>query len=150
LWEAKTGGIVLSLSEHKDSVGALSWRSDSEMLATGGEDGKLILWDAQAGWPSVTLGAPHTPRPATRVYGKLPGGVLTAQFTSDGRLLTAGRDRAVRLWVSTGKALASFDTPEALPLKVTASPDGTTLIAGGAAGDVHFWKTPGSAAPGAR
>jgi len=147
LWEAKTGGIVLSLAEHKDSVGALSWRGDGAVLATGGEDGKLILWDAEAGWPASTLDAPHRPRPTARVYGKQPGGVLAAAFTADGRLLTTGRDRVVRFWDGSGKGLAAFEAPAALPLKVAADFDGKALIAGDAAGGLHFWDAPARKTP---
>jgi mono/diheme cytochrome c family protein len=142
LWEAKTGGIVLSLSEHKDSVAALNWRGDSQMLATGGEDGKLILWDAQDGWPTATIGGPHVPKPTTKTYGKLPGGLLALQFAPDGRLVTSGRDRFVRLWDPAGKPLAAFETAAALPTKVAASYDGRTVIAGDSAGEVHFWSVP--------
>jgi mono/diheme cytochrome c family protein len=138
LWEAGTGGILLSLSEHKDAVEALDWRGDGQALATGGEDGKLILWDAQGGWPSVTLDAPHTPRSTPKSRGKRPGGVLSVQFTKDGRFLTSGRDRVVRYWDGSGKPLAAFETPEALPTKVAAAFDGT-LLAGDSSGKLHFF-----------
>ena len=88
---------------------------DGQALATGGEDGKLILWDAQGGWPSVTLDSPHTPKASAKGRGKKPGGVLSAQFTKDGRLLTCGRDRTVRFWDASGKPLASYQTPSSLP-----------------------------------
>ncbi len=142
LWEANTGGILLSLTEHKDAVTALDWRSDGLALATGGEDGKLILWDVQAGWPSVTLDAPHTPRATSKARGKRPGGVLSVQFTNDGRLLTSGRDRMVRFWDGSGKPMAAFDTPTSLPLKVAAAFDGKVLLAGDAEGKLHFWTPP--------
>jgi mono/diheme cytochrome c family protein len=147
LWEASTGGILLSLSEHKDSVTALDWRGDGQVLATGGEDGKLIFWDAQAGWPSVTLDAPHMPRANAKSRGRRPGGVLSARFASDGRLLTSGRDRMVRLWDGSGKPLATFEVPTALPLKVAATSDGKTLIAGDAEGKLHLWPSPDPSKP---
>ncbi len=142
LWEATTGGIILSLSEHKDTVTAMDWRADGQVLATGGEDGKLILWDAQAGWPTVSLDSPHTPKATAKSRGKRPGGVLSVQFTGDGRLITAGRDRTVRFWDGSGKRLAAFETPDALPLKVAASFDGKTLMAGDAGGKLNFWAAP--------
>jgi mono/diheme cytochrome c family protein len=146
LWEASTGGILLSLSEHKDAVTALDWRGDGLALATGSEDGKLIVWDAQGGWPSVTLDAPHTPRSTAKGRGKRPGGVLSARFAVDGRLLTAGRDRVVRLWDGSGRPLAAFETPAALPLQVASSADGKALIAGDADGRLHAWTPPDSPA----
>ncbi len=142
LWEAKTGGILLSLSEHKETVAAVDWRGDSQMLATGSEDGRIILWDAQDGWPSATINGPHMPRPATKTYGKLQGGVLSLQFGPDGRLVSCGRDRFVRLWDSSGKQLGSFETPAALPTKVAVSNDGKQALVGDSAGEVRYWALP--------
>ncbi len=148
LWEAKTGGILLSLSEHKDAVATLDWRRDGQALATGGEDGKLIVWDTQAGWPSMTLDAPHTPKATSKSYGKRPGGVLSVGFTRDGKLVSSGRDRFVRLWDVSGSPLGSFATPDALPLKVASGSDGKTLIAGDSGGKLHFWMFPDPSKPG--
>ncbi len=136
LWEADGGGgALLALAEHKDAVTSLAWRLDGAVLASGSEDGKLILWDVRAGWPTATLDAPHRPPGA----GKRAGGVLAAAFLPDGRFLTAGRDGAVRLWDAAAKGVRSFETPGALPLKVAASADGRTVIAGDSAGRVHRW-----------
>ena len=143
LGEAATGGIVLSLSEHKDSVVALDWRGDGQALATGGEDGKLIVWDAQGGWPAFALDGPHRPAPTPKARGRRPSGVLSARFTRDGRLISSGRDRFVRLWDGAGKPLAAFETPEGLPLQVAPGADGKSIVAGDSAGGLHWWAAPG-------
>ena len=143
LWEANTGGILLSLSEHKDAVLALDWRGDGQALATGGEDGKLILWDAQGGWPSATLDPAHAPEFSAKATGKRPNGVLSVQFTRDGRLISSGRDRRVKFWSGTGQWIANYPTPESLPTRVAASFDGKALVAGDAAGSLHYWDAPG-------
>ena len=147
LWESSGGGILLTLAEHKDAVAALDWRGDGQVLATGGEDGKLILWDAQAGWPSVTLDAPHTPKATPKARGKRPGGVLSVAFTKDGGLVTTGRDRVVRSWDGSGRPLAAFEVPAALPLKVAAAFDGKALLAGDSEGNIHRWSTADPGAP---
>jgi WD40 repeat protein len=138
IWDAQNGGILLSLAEHKDSVGALDWRPDGQALATGGEDGKLILWDAADGWPVATLPAPHAPRPPPGHYGKLPSGLLSLAFGPDGRFVTAGRDRWVRLWTVAAAQAASFEIVGSLPTKVAISHDGQTIVIGDSAGEVRF------------
>ena len=127
---------------------ALSWRGDSRLLASGGEDGKLILWDAQDGWPTTTMPAPHAPQRAAGTYGKLPSGVLSIEFAADGWFASGGRDRKVRVWDPAGKALQAFDCG-ALPTKVAISSDGHDVICGDAAGEVHFWPvtSPSAAKP---
>lgn len=139
LWDATSGGILLSLAEHKAAVRALSWRSDSRMLASGGEDGLLIWWDTNDGWPAITNNNAHPPVRPTGYYGKLPNGVLAAAFGPNGELLTAGRDKQVRLWKADGAAVKSFATDAALPLQTSIAFDGKGLFAGDERGSLLFW-----------
>ncbi|MDA1139213.1 MAG: hypothetical protein O3B01_11570 [Planctomycetota bacterium] len=143
LWDAKTGGILLSLTEHKEAVRALHWRPDNRILASGGEDGKLVWWDAKDGWPVKVHNSAHEPERPKGYYGKLRGGVLAVRFAPDGHLITAGRDGKVHYWdAEPGKLLLTFQVPGSLPISVSASSDSKTLIAGDAAGQLHFWKAP--------
>jgi WD40 repeat protein len=139
LWDSATGQIIVSLAEHKDSVTALSWRTDSKLLASGSEDGQLILWDATEGWPVATAAKAHTPKPAAKVYGTIPGGVLSLQFLADGRLVSTGRDRTIRLWSSEGKQQWASATFDEMLTKVAASYDGKLLVAGDYEGRVFLW-----------
>lgn len=137
LWDATGGGILLSLSEHKASVRALAWRSDSRMLASGGEDGLLIWWDAKDGWPAITNSNAHPPARPQGSYGRIPNGVLSLAFGPKGELLSAGRDKQVRLWNASGGAVRSFESDATLPLQTSITFDGKGLFAGGANGVVR-------------
>ena len=137
LWDATGGGILLSLSEHKAAVRALAWRSDSKMLASGGEDGLLIWWDAKDGWPTVTNTNAHPPTRPQGFYGKIPNGVLALAFGPNGELLSAGRDKHVRLWNASGVSTRDFPLETTLPLQTSITFDGKGLFTGGADGVVR-------------
>ncbi len=138
MWEAATGGFLVSLAEHKDAITSLSWRTDGVMLATGSEDGQLILWDTRDGFPASTM-TPHQPKLASGTFGKLPGGVLSVQFGPDGRLFSTGRDKAVRVYSSLGKVLGALPPSLVMLTKVAVSFDGKIAFAGDAKGNVHIW-----------
>ena len=138
MWESAAGGFIVSLAEHKDSITSMSWRGDGQMLATAGEDGQLILWDTKDGWP-VSTSSPHQPKPAPGTFGKLQGGVLSVQFAPNGRLLTVGRDRALRTFTSDGKPAGALAQTTSLLTKVAVSFDGKLAFAGDALGKLHMW-----------
>ncbi len=156
LWDAESGGVILPLSEHKMSVRALSWRSDSQVLASCGEDGLIVWWEVAKGWPAISKPDAHPPKRPANTYGKLANGVLDAAFGPAGELVTCGRDRTIRLWSSDGNLIKTFaldiattDTaslgPVAssrislLPLRSVITFDGSTLLTGDSAGQLHSW-----------
>jgi WD40 repeat protein len=130
LWQASAGGSVGNLADHKDSITSLSWRGDSQLLASGSEDGQIIIWNVSDGFPVATITKAHAPKPGPQVYGTPPGGVLSVQFTSDGRLISVGRDSVVRIWGADGKPKGASPAADALLTKVAVSPDGKLAIAG--------------------
>ena len=67
--------------------------ADSQMLASASEDGKVILWFAEDGFPTRTFNAQAG---ATNTK-KLPG-VEAVQYSRSGLLLTCGRDNTARVW----------------------------------------------------
>ncbi|WP_013629387.1 c-type cytochrome domain-containing protein [Rubinisphaera brasiliensis] len=143
LWDGKSGGVILPLSEHKNSVRALSWRSDSGVVASCGEDGNVIWWDVKDGWPVENKSNAH------------PGGALDCQFGPNGKLATCGRDGRVKIWSPDGKELANIAIESQasdatlvpsgvslLPTQVAISSDGSTVVVGDTAGNVHSRKLP--------
>ena len=142
LWDAESGGILLTLAEHKASVRALDWRADSKLLASAGEDGLIFWWDVTDGWPVVSKANAHPPHRPEGVYGKMPNGVLAANFGADGSLVTAGRDHSLRLWNGKGASIWETKGLKQMPISISVmqGAKGNVLIAGNISGDVSFWK----------
>jgi WD40 repeat protein len=139
LWEAATGGTFGSLADHKDSITSLSWRGDGQLLASGSEDGQLIVWNVADGFPVATVAKAHLPKPVPGIYGVVPGGVLSVQFASDGRIVTVGRDSTIRTWTADGKPKAASPVNDALLTKIAVSADAKLIVAGDYQGKVLVW-----------
>ncbi|MCU1233176.1 MAG: repeat protein, partial [Candidatus Solibacter sp.] len=139
LWESAAGGTLGSLADHKDAITSLSWRGDGMLLASGSEDGQLIVWNVSDGFPMATVAKAHLPKAAPGQYGTIPGGVLSVQFASDGRIVSVGRDATIRAWSADGKPRGASPANDALLTKVAASGDGTLAIAGDYNGKVIVW-----------
>jgi len=139
LWETGSGQILLTLAEHKGAIRALAWRGDGRLLASAGEDGLLIRWDATDGWPVSNNANAHRPKRPAGFYGKMPGGVLSLAFSQKGELVSAGRDRMVKVWGAEGQELRSRAW-EQLPLHCAFSPDGAAFVVGDARGGVSVQK----------
>lgn len=139
LWESAGGGSVGNLAEHKDSITSLSWRGDSALLASGSEDGQIIIWNVGDGFPVATIAKAHQPKPAPGTFGTPPGGVLSLQFTCDGRLVSVGRDSTIRVWGMDGKQKSASTPAAALLTKVASSFDGKLTVAGDFLGHILIW-----------
>ena len=139
LWDSARGGNAGTLAEHKDSITSLSWRSDSKLLVSGSEDGQIIVWNVADGFPLATMAKAHTAKAAPNTYGVIPGGVLSVQFTSDGRIVSAGRDSVIRIWSADGAAKGASTKAESLLTRVAASFDGRLVIAGDYRGRLQLW-----------
>ena len=94
VWEAGTDREFQALAGHKAAVTAMSSRDDSNVLATAGEDGAIMLWDMASGKRIKNIVA-HA------------GGATSVQFLHDGRLVSGGRDRTVKLWAPEAIRFAS-------------------------------------------
>ena len=139
LWEAAAGGTVGALADHKDAITSLSWRGDGALLASGSEDGQIIVWNVSDGFPIATVAKAHLPKAAPGQYGTIPGGVLSVQFASDGRIVSVGRDSTIRAWGADGKPRGASAANDALLTKVAVSNDGKLAIAGDYNGKVIVW-----------
>ena len=99
------------------------------MLASGSEDGKMILWDMKDGWPSKVVDA-HKPRDKNSNRYTRTTGVLSLDWSRNGELMTVGRDRIVRLWKADGNRLHQFPPLETLPTVVRAVDEVEQFVVG--------------------
>jgi WD40 repeat protein len=118
---------------HPGRVVRAVFSNDNRLLATGGADGRVMLWDAATG---------------ERRLGPLshPDKVNALTFSHDGTLLaTACEDGKARLWrVATGEAIGAPLPHDDAVLAVAFSPDGTILATGsgrtpGQRGEAALW-----------
>jgi hypothetical protein len=127
VWEAAKAREYLTLHAHTASITALSWRADGNALASASDDGSIRLWELENGKQIKTWNA-H-------------GGVQWVEYCRDGRLVTCGRDRQVKLWTADGKQQGK-DMPLAdLAIRAAVTSDAGRIIGGDWTGEVRVWST---------
>jgi WD40 repeat protein len=113
---------------HSLKAEAMVFSPDGRLIATGGADMAIKIWDAATGRVLRTLGG-HA------------GGVKALAFSPDGqRLASGGNDGRIRFWEIASGAEADVLTANANAL--TFSRDGQWLAAGGADFKVTLWNLP--------
>jgi WD40 repeat protein len=125
---------------------ALSFSPDGRLLAAGGADGKVWLWDVSG----------ESPREQARLDGHTKA-ICSVAFTSDGRtLLSASEDGTTRVWDLHGAApreRAVLRGHEEAVTAVAVLPDGQTLVTGSQDQSLRLWdlggETPHEKEPGA-
>ncbi|MDQ3586695.1 MAG: hypothetical protein M3407_13070, partial [Acidobacteriota bacterium] len=114
LWETATGRELRTLASSANAgagylniltgVSAVAFSADSRLLATGGRDNSLTLWDVTNGRELRTFDA-QAAAAANNLAALAGTGVTALAFTPDGQRLISMGD-ALRVWdVATGRAL---------------------------------------------
>jgi WD40 repeat protein len=166
LLQSSTGITLRILDGHRVGTQCLSWSHDGRLLASGGQDGKVRIWNPNSDQPVRVLDA---------------GGSWVEQvaFSPDGYLLATAAGRNLKLWNAQGELaqtyaphpstisdiqwqhqglfltsgcygqLATFTPDTCQPikqfrwkgsiLKVAWSPDGNYVATGNQDASVHFW-----------
>ncbi len=126
VWEADTAREYLDLRGHNGPIWEVAWRPDSNVLASSGQDGTVRLWELNDGKEIKRVTAHR-------------GGSLWVSYGQDGRFVTAGNDKTVKLWQGDGKALGTFTGYTEPTLKAILSHDGKRVVGGDWSGSVKLW-----------
>ena len=130
LWTLASDGQVQSVHElkgHSDTVSCVGFSSDGTLLATGGFDGKVLVWRADTGEKVTTLEGPED--------------VEWLTWHSKGNSLLAGSgDGTVWLWLAaTGACMQVFAGHEARVSCGSFSSNGRAVVTGSDDGTVRLW-----------
>ena len=90
-WDSKTGTERFTLKGHKEEVRFIAVSDEKRMVATGGKENGVILWNMDSGSEIKRLGRHE-------VNGE-PRHALSGVFSPDGSALyTSGHDSRIRIW----------------------------------------------------
>ncbi|MEL6554611.1 MAG: hypothetical protein AAFQ63_14255 [Cyanobacteria bacterium J06621_11] len=119
------------LEGHSDSVRAVQFSRDGDILATASEDGTAKLWNTADGRLLHTL------------EGHSEWWVYDVQFSRDGdTLATASGDGTAKLWsTADGKLLHTFEGHNNAVTAIQFSRDGDTLATASEDGTAKLWST---------
>ncbi|MEG4986471.1 serine/threonine-protein kinase [Microcoleus sp. BR0-C5] len=130
IWNVRTGRLVRTLNSvhSKKSVNTLAVSPNSSILASGGGDKNVILWDLKTGRRMRTI-------PAHKAA------VNAIAFSRDGQTLASGSDdKTIRLWnVRTGSRLRTLSGHAGGVNAIALSRDGKTLASGSEDKTVRLW-----------
>jgi len=126
VWEAATGRDFYNLRGHTAGVTDLSWRDDSNALASCSEDGTIRLWEMENGTNFKNWAA----------HG---GGSQSVKFGHDNRLVSAGRDKVIKMWDGNGTLQRQFEALPDVALRTAFSHDQARVFGGDWSGLLRTW-----------
>ena len=122
VWEAGNGEEAITLPGHKTAVNAIAFMPG--LLASAGQDGTVVLWDIAEG-------------KERKKWTAHAGGVEFVDFTTDGRIVSCGRDKLAKVWDQTGKPLLTTQPLPEIALRAVLADD--TVLAGDWSGNVQAY-----------
>lgn len=140
LYEIKENGtqsVPTTFRGHRDSLYCARLSPDGKVLATGGYDNTIKLWNVTDGKELRTLDGHN-------------GAVFELTFRADGKILaSASGDRTVKLWdVATGQRLDTLKESQKELYALVFSPNGERLAAAGVDNRIRVWRITSAAKEG--
>jgi WD40 repeat protein len=139
VFDVASGEVKQTLAGHTAHVLSVNWRGDGKQLVSTGTDQMLKLWDVEHGTPIRSM------KGTMYQLGSYKGEVTSAAFigTSEQIVATSG-DGTVRLHrASSENEFQVFAGSKGYQYAACATPDGQTILAGGADGVLRWWNNQG-------
>lgn len=133
VWEWQSESYVLKQQGHFYDMNTLSFSPDGQVIATGGDDGKVKLWNATSGFCFVT-------------FSEHSSSITAIEFAKQGQILfSASLDGTVRAFdLVRYRNFRTFTTPSPCQFNSLAvDPSGEIVCAGGSGDtfDIFMWST---------
>jgi cytochrome c len=133
-WSLERNTAIQVLRFHESAVNAVVILKD-DRPATGGEDGRIAIWQ------------PDQPAPALTFQGHTAPIVSLAVSPDGATLASASWDRTIRLWPLAGGEPRVLEGHTQNVNGVAFAPDGRTLVSAGYDATVRIWSLAGKSAP---
>ncbi|GAA6002235.1 snoRNA-binding rRNA-processing protein PWP2 [Rhodotorula paludigena] len=133
VWEWQSESYVLKQQGHYFDMNTLSYSTDGQQIATGGDDGKVKIWNATSGFCFVTF-EDHSSSVAAVEFAKQGQVVFSASLDGTVRAFDLIRYRNFR----------TFTTPQPVQFNSLAvDPSGEIVCAGGTGDgfEIYMWST---------
>ncbi|GAA6002410.1 hypothetical protein JCM10207_001106 [Rhodosporidiobolus poonsookiae] len=133
VWEWQSESYILKQQGHYFDMNTLSFSADGQQVATGGDDGKVKLWNATSGFCFVTF-EDHS------------SAVTAVEFAKQGQVVfSASLDGTVRAFdLIRYRNFRTFTTPSPVQFNSLAvDPSGEIVCAGGTGDgfEIYMWST---------
>src|SRR5262249_29159668 len=112
---------------HEGAARLVRFTADGRTIVTGGQDGRLMRWDADSG---RALGRIDAHKGAVRAIAVVP---------SRKWIISAGEDGAIRAWTDDGALAREWPRVDRGVFSLDVSPDGRRLAAGDDRGLLRLW-----------